>query len=143
MTTTIFDESTDTAFYLCPQCGKNIPEARIAHDLLFCSKYCLVAFKKDKPQTWGPEFANYRLWVLGDGIGRGPEGIRPKDAEGQNKQVMEWPDSPGPLLDAFHRVHDLGVFLGDRAKKEGREPFVSGGERMVRLNRLAKQPLKP
>ena len=143
MTTTIFDESTDTAFYLCPQCGKDVPEAQVAHDMLYCSHRCEVTFKKDRPKTHGADFANYRRFVLGVGVGLGDKGVRPKDAEGQNKSIVDWPDSPGPLLDAFNRTHDLGVFLGERAKKEGREPFVSGGERMVRLNRLAKQPLKP
>jgi len=133
-----YDDTTDTAFYLCPQCGKDIPENQVAKDVLFCSKRCQIAFRKERPNTWGPEFANYRRWVLGVGLGRGPKGIMPTDDEGRMKPIISW-HATGLLLDAIHRVHDLGVFFGERAEKEGRKPFVSGGERMARLRRLMEQ----
>ena len=134
--TTFFDAATDTAFYLCPQCGGNVAEGEIARGILFCTKRCEVAFKKDNPKTYGPDVANYRRWVLGVGIGRGPKGILPTDAEGNPKQIIEWPHAPGHLRAAFDRAFELGVFFGERAEKEGRLPVE--GERLARLRRLAK-----
>ena len=142
MTTTIFDESTDTAFYLCPQCGNSVAEDKIAHEEFFCSRRCLVLFKKDKPDN-DDSLNNYQRFVLGNAVGNRKTCERPKYEAGNFQRISDPPAEPGRLRDAFIRVMDLGVFLGDRAKKEGREPFVSGGERMVRLNRLAKQALKP
>ena len=83
--------------------------------------------------------------MLGIGVGEKDTGWGklPTDEAGKIKRISDPPDEPGRLHDAFIRVMDLGVFLGERAKKEGREPFVFGGERMVRLQRLAKQAKKP
>ena len=134
-----FDPVTDMAFYLCPECGRTVPESEIARGDLFCGKRCEVMFKKGRPKTYGPDVANYRRLVLGVGIGHGPTGILPTDAEGSPKRIVEWPQTPGHLMAAFDRVFELGIFFGNKAKNEGRIPVE--GERMARLRKRAKTTL--